>query len=60
MVTVALSTVLLISVNAFARTNIVNATIDSIKPIYMNYSVEKNYQALSSNRTKNGKKLLER
>jgi hypothetical protein len=41
MVTVALSTVLLISVNAFARTNIVNATIDSIKPIYMNYSVEK-------------------
>ncbi len=36
-----LSSLFLLSSNTFARTNVVNATIDSIEPIYMSHSVQK-------------------
>jgi len=40
-VAVVLGALFLVSGNAFARTTIVSATVDSIEPIYMNYNVEK-------------------
>ncbi len=36
-----LSTLFLFSSNTFARTHIINANIDSVEPIYMNYKIEK-------------------
>ena len=36
-----LSTLFLFSGNTFARTHIINANIDSVEPIYMNYRIEK-------------------
>lgn len=36
-----LSVLFLFSNNAFARTQVINANIDSIEPIYMNYKIEK-------------------
>jgi len=36
-----LATLFFLSNNAFARTQVVNANVDSIKPIYMNYKFEK-------------------
>jgi len=36
-----LATLFLFSSNAFARTQVINASIDSVEPIYMNYTIEK-------------------
>ncbi|MCS5590265.1 MAG: hypothetical protein NZ824_09900 [Candidatus Thioglobus sp.] len=36
-----LATLFLFSSNVFARTQVINASIDSVEPIYMNYTVEK-------------------
>ena len=36
-----LATLFLLSNNVFARTHVINASIDSVKPIYMNYKIEK-------------------
>jgi hypothetical protein len=36
-----LATLLLFSSNVFARTHVINASIDSIEPIYMNYKIER-------------------
>jgi uncharacterized protein YcfJ len=36
-----LSTLFLFSNNTLARTHIINANIDSVEPIYMNYKIEK-------------------
>jgi len=36
-----LTLLFLFSSNAFARTHVINASIDSVEPIYMNYKVER-------------------
>ena len=36
-----LATLFLLSNNVFARTHVINASIDSIEPIYMNYKIER-------------------
>lgn len=36
-----LATIFLFSSNVFARTQVVSASIDSVEPIYMNYTIEK-------------------
>ena len=36
-----LATLFLFSINAFARTQVIDASIDSVEPIYMNYKIEK-------------------
>jgi len=36
-----LATLFLFSNNVFARTQVVSASIDSVEPIYMNYTIEK-------------------
>jgi len=36
-----LATLFLLSSNTFARTQVINANIDSVEPIYMNYKIEK-------------------
>ena len=36
-----LATLFLLSSNAFARTQVIDANIDSVEPIYMNYKIEK-------------------
>jgi len=36
-----LATLFLFSSNVFARTHVINASIDSIEPIYMNYKIER-------------------
>ncbi len=36
-----LATLLFFSSNAFARTQVIDANIDSVNPIYMNYKIEK-------------------
>ena len=38
---ILLCTLFFFSSNTFARTHIINANIDSIEPIYMNYKIEK-------------------
>ena len=38
---ILLPTLFFFSSNTFARTHIINATIDSVEPIYMNYKIEK-------------------
>jgi len=38
---ILLATLLFFSSNAFARTQVIDANIDSVKPIYMNYKIEK-------------------
>ena len=35
-----LATLFLLSNNVFARTHVINASIDSVEPIYMNYKIE--------------------
>jgi uncharacterized protein YcfJ len=44
-----LSTLFLFSNNTFARTHIINANIDSVEPIYMNYKIEKLMTPCQSN-----------
>ncbi len=36
-----LATLFILSSNAFARTQVIDANIDSVEPIYMNYKIEK-------------------
>ena len=36
-----LATLFLLSNNVFARTHVINASIDSVEPIYMNYNIER-------------------
>ena len=36
-----LATLFLLSSNTFARTQVIDANIDSVEPIYMNYKIEK-------------------
>jgi len=36
-----LATLFFLSSNTFARTQVIDANIDSVKPIYMNYKIEK-------------------
>jgi hypothetical protein len=36
-----LATLFLLSNNVFARTHVINASIDSVEPIYMNYKIER-------------------
>ncbi|HIM55035.1 MAG TPA: hypothetical protein EYI82_06080 [Gammaproteobacteria bacterium] len=36
-----LATLFILSNNAFARTQVIDANIDSVEPIYMNYKIEK-------------------
>ena len=36
-----LVTLFLLSNNVFARTHVINASIDSVEPIYMNYKIER-------------------
>jgi len=38
---ILLPTLFFFSSNTFARTHIINANIDSVEPIYMNYKIEK-------------------
>jgi len=36
-----IATLFILSSNAFARTQVIDANIDSVEPIYMNYKIEK-------------------
>ena len=38
---VFIATLFILSSNAFARTQVIDANIDSVEPIYMNYKIEK-------------------
>jgi len=43
-----LATLFLLTSNTFARTQVIDANIDSVEPIYMNYKIEKLIQPCQS------------